>query len=365
MSIGEFARTTGLSVSTLRFYDGARLLVPIEVDAGTGYRRYGPGQLPTARLLGRLRRIGLPLAAMQAILDAPTDSDLLNAVLDEHLERLVEGLTRARREIQWIRHEGGLAMSAAALTVEPGADEHGADARADVCAEFDGDDLVTAIESVSFALPADPESPVHAVLMEIGGGTLTVAATDRYRLAFCEVPLTGPQPAAARVSLPVARIDDIAVALRKAGPARLRIRGSAVVFETIDGSLDIDGRPEDFPDVLGIAGVIAERQFVMDAETLRARLDLAPLTPGPGSGSESGAPIVLLGSDGEGGLRVLEEGREDEEVLLALNRDFLRDAIPGGVEQLIVDVESAIRPLAIRSAEAPRAHSLLMPVRLP
>jgi len=38
--IGEVARASGLSVSALRFYDGAGVLVPAEVDPATGYRRY-------------------------------------------------------------------------------------------------------------------------------------------------------------------------------------------------------------------------------------------------------------------------------------------------------------------------------------
>jgi hypothetical protein len=55
-SISEMARDSGLSVSALRFYDGARVLVPAWVDPVSGYRWYGPGQLEESRLLARLRR---------------------------------------------------------------------------------------------------------------------------------------------------------------------------------------------------------------------------------------------------------------------------------------------------------------------
>jgi DNA-binding transcriptional MerR regulator len=37
LSIGRFARTTGLTIRTLRHYDAIGLLVPVYVD--TGYRR--------------------------------------------------------------------------------------------------------------------------------------------------------------------------------------------------------------------------------------------------------------------------------------------------------------------------------------
>lgn len=69
-SIGELARDSGLGVSALRFYDGADVLTPAWVDPQTGYRWYAPGQLADARLLCRLRRVGLPLAGIRAVLGA-------------------------------------------------------------------------------------------------------------------------------------------------------------------------------------------------------------------------------------------------------------------------------------------------------
>lgn len=67
-SIGEMARNSGLSVSTLRFYDGAGVLVPARVDPVSGYRWYGPEQLEESRLLARLRRAGMPLADIRLVL---------------------------------------------------------------------------------------------------------------------------------------------------------------------------------------------------------------------------------------------------------------------------------------------------------
>ena len=61
-TIGRMARESGLSVSALRFYDGAGVLAPASVDPGSGYRYYTPDQLPRARLIARLRQLGLPLA---------------------------------------------------------------------------------------------------------------------------------------------------------------------------------------------------------------------------------------------------------------------------------------------------------------
>ena len=58
LPIGEVARRSGLTVSALRFYDGAGVLSPQAVDATSGYRRYAPGQVAVARLVAGLRRVG-------------------------------------------------------------------------------------------------------------------------------------------------------------------------------------------------------------------------------------------------------------------------------------------------------------------
>jgi DNA-binding transcriptional MerR regulator len=70
VSIGEFARLSRLSPRALRLYDELGLLVPAHVDADSGYRWYGFGQLEQARLVASLRRLDVPLAQITAILGA-------------------------------------------------------------------------------------------------------------------------------------------------------------------------------------------------------------------------------------------------------------------------------------------------------
>lgn len=67
VSIGEFARRSRLSPKALRLYDELGLLVPARVDPDTGYRRYATAQLDQARLVAALRRLGIPLARIKAI----------------------------------------------------------------------------------------------------------------------------------------------------------------------------------------------------------------------------------------------------------------------------------------------------------
>lgn len=69
LSIGDFARESGLSAKALRLYDELELLPPAAVDPFTGYRRYARDQLERARLVARLRLIGMPLARIRLVLE--------------------------------------------------------------------------------------------------------------------------------------------------------------------------------------------------------------------------------------------------------------------------------------------------------
>ncbi len=71
LTIGEFARLARLSQKALRLYDELGLLRPFRVDEWSGYRYYAPAQLERARLVAWLRRLGMPLAQIGAVLDAP------------------------------------------------------------------------------------------------------------------------------------------------------------------------------------------------------------------------------------------------------------------------------------------------------
>jgi len=96
MSIGEFARASRLSPKALRLYDELGLLTPAHVDASSGYRYYGPGQLEPARLVFTLRQLEVPLVEIKQILDlAPADAA-------DHVARYwagVEGEHSERREL--------------------------------------------------------------------------------------------------------------------------------------------------------------------------------------------------------------------------------------------------------------------------
>ena len=96
LSIGEFARMSGLTPKALRLYDDLGLLTPTRVDPFNGYRWYAPEQLDQARLVARLRLIGMPLARIRAVAVLPPGAA---AVEISAFWRQAEADTASRRSV--------------------------------------------------------------------------------------------------------------------------------------------------------------------------------------------------------------------------------------------------------------------------
>jgi len=86
MSIGRFARLTGLTVKALRHYDELGLLRPAAVDPETGYRSYSSAELGRAEAIRLLRRLEVPLDDV-ATLVATDDPAAVRRVLLDHQRR--------------------------------------------------------------------------------------------------------------------------------------------------------------------------------------------------------------------------------------------------------------------------------------
>lgn len=113
LTIGEFARRSGLTVHALRHYDDVRLLLPAHVDETSGYRHYRLQQLSDAWLIRSLRWLDVPIEDIRRVL---AEGDAATAdVMARHGDRLERqlGLLRAQlREVNHISKEG-LAMPSA------------------------------------------------------------------------------------------------------------------------------------------------------------------------------------------------------------------------------------------------------------
>jgi DNA-binding transcriptional MerR regulator len=103
VTIGDFARLARLTPKALRVYEREGLLLPVEVDALTGYRRYDPSQLAIARLIAMLRGTDMSLADIRLVLDdLAIEPNQATERLGAHLETLEQQHTSRRSLVRHI-----------------------------------------------------------------------------------------------------------------------------------------------------------------------------------------------------------------------------------------------------------------------
>lgn len=329
--IGRLAQESGLTVSALRFYDGAGVLVPAHVDPHSSYRWYSDDQIVVARLVARLRRVGMPLADIRRVIEHRDEPAVVAAVLQAHLTRLEDGLADARRELLLAR---SLLAQESAMTV----------VRTTTPA------LLTALRAVRFAVGTDPGLPMlTGVLLDAEDGAVRLAATDRYRLAVSAVDGASVDGVAASALLPVALVDEVLTA-GGTGPATVRVDGDEITVETGGGT--VSGRRVDaeFPDYRRVLRTDSAHRVDVDAATLRAELATAPtrtVPTGP-DGVQETATVLTLG-----------------DVEFGVNREFLLEALDvEGAGQLVLELDGPLAPLAIHDPRRPDDVHMLMPIRL-
>lgn len=102
VTIGTFSRMTHLSIKMLRHYHDIGLLEPADIDPASGYRRYTTEQVGTAQVIRRFRDLGMPLAELKAVLNAP-DVAARNEAIVAHLERMEQQLEQTQATVASLR----------------------------------------------------------------------------------------------------------------------------------------------------------------------------------------------------------------------------------------------------------------------
>lgn len=102
LSIGDFSRTTYLSVKALRHYHDVGILEPARVDPASGYRYYAADQVGPAQTIRRLRELGMPLSEVKTIVRAP-DAATRDHALVTHLQRLEDQLQKTQHSVASLR----------------------------------------------------------------------------------------------------------------------------------------------------------------------------------------------------------------------------------------------------------------------
>jgi DNA-binding transcriptional MerR regulator len=327
------ARESGLTVSALRFYDGAGVLVPARVDPRSNYRWYSDDQVVAARLIARLRRVGLPLADIGRVLEHRRDASVVDDVLGAHLARLEDGLADARRELSAAR--ALLDQETTVTTV----------------IRTTAAELAAALRAVRYAVGTDPDLPMlTGVLLDVDDSAARLAASDRYRLAVSALAGAEVTGVPASAIAPVALVDEVLATIGDDGPATIRVAGDEITVDVPGRTMGGRRLDHDFPDYRRILRRPAAHRMDVDVAALRDQLAAAPtrtVATSPDGASET-ATVLTLGS--------LEVG---------VNREFLLEALDVGAGgQLVLELDGPIAPLALRDPARPGDVSMLMPIRL-
>ncbi|MDH6438184.1 DNA-binding transcriptional MerR regulator [Streptomyces sp. SAI-144] len=359
-SIGEMARDGGLSVSALRFYDRAGVLVPAWVDPVSGYRWYEPEQLEEVRLLARLRRAGMPLADIRLVLAgwAGADTDLVRGLLQAHLRRLELGLSDARSEFSTLR-----ALLDHRET-DPMSSLHTATATARLSVPTP--ELAAALDTVRFAASTDAELPMlGGILFDVEGEELHLVATDRYRMAVARTRTAGNGGPRTQVVVPLPLADAMRALLTGEKPAQLEVDSDRVSLET--GHRQTSGQTlgHEFPDYRRLVQLPSGRRAHVDTAAFRQALETGPVRVSE-TREQNGEPYDLsVLRVAENGTMILCDDGDDDQNNVAVNREFLLHALTAGArDELILELGAPTAPLAIRRPDDEGAFSLLMPVRL-
>lgn len=352
IGIGELARRSGLSVSALRFYDGAAVLAPSWVDDVTGYRYYRPEQVADARMVADLRRVGMAVADIRRVLAASDDRLLVDDILTTHLRRLEDGLADARRVLSAIRARldaKETCMTPTKLVMKASTLNH-------------------ALCAVRHAASVDPELPqLGGVLLDVDGDSrrCQLVATDRYRLIVFPVEVAEHDGSSRAVVIPMSVVDELV--------DRLSGHDSSVTVECSDDRIIMtspDGQSVsgqcldvDFPDYRRLVRSESPTQVRLDVERFRADLLAAPTQSMTRDNDDVAYSMVVLnlGRDGEIDLGPAATDKEQ----IGVNREFLLQALDElAAPELTLGLDGPISPLAIRNPDNPDVLAMLMPVRL-
>ncbi|WP_433609246.1 MerR family transcriptional regulator [Prescottella agglutinans] len=339
ITIGVFARASGLTPSALRFYDDCGLLAPAYIDPATGYRYYAGDQCERASLLRRLREIAVPLEAVTRILSA--DADEAVRLLDEHVRLLRERADTA-------------AALAASLGTVLAAGESGHRVT------LSGITLADAVDQVVPAAGTDHRFPVlTGVLIEVGDGAVVLTATDRYRLTTRSLaaPVSG---AAWAVVVPARDLAALTPWLRDRPQVALRRAPDGVVVAADGDERRLAAIDDGFPDYRAMLSALpaAATRAIVPRDALLAVVEDA-----------SDARVhCTIRADGVRVLTAEREWRLNANVTgPAIEMDFasgtLRAALATAVgPDVMLDISRADMPVVIRSATAGDLTTLAMPV---
>ena len=249
----------------------------------------------------------------------------------------------------------------------------------------DAGEFAAAVSQVAVAAGKDDTLPMlTGVRLEIEGERLTLAATDRYRLAVRELVWSpdDPSAAAAQVLVPARTLADAAKSLGHSTTLTIALSSGGMGEGIIGFAGQNAGRSSRATTRLLDAAFPAYRSLLPTEWASSAEVIVAPLMEAVkrvALVAERNAPVRLEFTEGSVALTAggEDEGRAEEHleisydgepITTAFNPQFLLDglgAMPTGTARLLFT--SANKPVVLRpeASDATGYTYLIMPVRLP
>jgi DNA-binding transcriptional MerR regulator len=108
LTIAQAASEAGVSVYTLRYYERAGLLTPIERNV-SGHRRFTPDDVEWIVVCTRLRATGMPIRRIRSYAELVREGDGNEAdrleLLEAHREEVRERLAEVSRNLELIDYK--------------------------------------------------------------------------------------------------------------------------------------------------------------------------------------------------------------------------------------------------------------------
>jgi DNA polymerase-3 subunit beta len=249
-----------------------------------------------------------------------------------------------------------------------------------VSVEVAATELAVALSQAIVASSGDESRQIlTGVLWEIAAGTITLAATDSYRLAVRTLEISGGPTAERKVVLPARALSELARALQGVdGVVQITIKENLAAFavprsaessgvgEAVIGSRFIEGEfpnyrqliPDGYPNALTVdresllevtkrVGLLAQNNLPVKLN-LASELEVSAHTPDVGEGQD-----------------ILDAEYDGEPLVIAFNPQFLHEGASAvSTGKLVLEAIDGLKPAIIRGEGDTRFTYLLMPVRL-
>ncbi len=106
-NIGEVSKICKIPISTLRYYDKIKLIIPEKIDPFTGYRYYNSTQISIIDTVTYLRYLDISLDDIKEYLQNPNEDHLRNRLQEKvaHIDEEIQELTAKKQSIQFMQDQ--------------------------------------------------------------------------------------------------------------------------------------------------------------------------------------------------------------------------------------------------------------------